>query len=161
MCNYVQMSANEAKGPDNPAWCGDEASVNTKHAWIREHWPKTGRCEECGREVGTNGQGGTHWSNIDHNYRGVREEWRELCPSCHSRADRARFPRQARPKDLNADLLTVNEAAEVLRVHHSTIRRLIREQRLEHLRVRGTIRIPQDALDALRRPASTKEGVAA
>jgi excisionase family DNA binding protein len=35
------------------------------------------------------------------------------------------------------DLLTVHEAAEALRVHEATIRRLVRKGGVEHLRVRG------------------------
>ena len=58
-------------------------------------------------------------------------------------------------------LLTVREAAATLRVSEQTIGRLIREGGLEHLRVRDSIRIPHSALDALRRPATTKEAVPA
>ena len=54
---------------------------------------------------------------------------------------------------MESELLTVHEAAEMLRVHEATVRRLIAEGGLEVLRVRGSIRIPADALEALRRPA--------
>jgi len=62
---------------------------------------------------------------------------------------------------MDAELLTVHEAAEALRVHDATIRRLIGEGGLEHLRVRGTIRIPVDAIEALRHPATKREDLSA
>ena len=62
---------------------------------------------------------------------------------------------------MDAELLTVHEAAEVLRVHDATIRRLIAEGGLEHLRVRGTIRIPVEAIEALRHPATKTEELTA
>jgi excisionase family DNA binding protein len=56
-------------------------------------------------------------------------------------------------------LLTVREAAAALRVSEATIRRLIADGGLEVLRVRGSIRIPHEALDALRRPATEEVAV--
>jgi excisionase family DNA binding protein len=44
-------------------------------------------------------------------------------------------------------LLTVNEAAARLRVHHRTIRRAIRDGELRAVRVRRAVRIQEEALE--------------
>jgi excisionase family DNA binding protein len=45
--------------------------------------------------------------------------------------------------------ITVAEAAEILRVHPESVRRMIRAGKIPRLQVGQTIRIPADALDAL------------
>jgi hypothetical protein len=64
-------------GPQNYQWKGEDASYSAIHHWLKRNHPMTGTCEECGRECKT------EWSNVDHKYRRVREDYRELCRSCH------------------------------------------------------------------------------
>lgn len=46
------------------------------------------------------------------------------------------------------ELLTINQAALILKVHHLTIRRYIKEKKLKALKVGGNIRIPLNELRA-------------
>jgi excisionase family DNA binding protein len=57
---------------------------------------------------------------------------------------------------METEVLTVRETAQRLRVHERTVRRLIADRELEVIRVGGAIRIPEDAIEALRHPAMTR-----
>ena len=78
------------KGEGNPAWKGEQATVGSKHCWARDNYPKTGTCEHCGQPKRTD------WSNKYHTYNRVREDWQELCRSCHIRYDFKRFHSRSR-----------------------------------------------------------------
>jgi len=70
-------------GPEHHGWKGENVSYSGLHAWARRTFTKTGRCEVCGEERLT------EWSNISGEYRREREDWREICRSCHRRLDGA------------------------------------------------------------------------
>lgn len=72
------------RGANHHNWKGDEASYTAIHVWLTRNHPKTGRCEECGRE------GRTDYSNTSGEYRRDRADYRELCRSCHRLFDIAR-----------------------------------------------------------------------
>jgi hypothetical protein len=63
------------------AFKGAEASYSALHHWMQRNHPRVGVCEECGAT------GRTEWANLDHRYRRVRDDWRELCCLCHRRYD--------------------------------------------------------------------------
>ena len=69
---------------DNWNWKGENASVDSKHIWIRNHYGNPPECEDCGK-MGekVNGQWNIDWSNVDHSYRRVREDYTGRCSSCH------------------------------------------------------------------------------
>ncbi len=62
---------------------------------------------------------------------------------------------------METEVLTVRETAQRYRAHERTVRRLIRDGELEVIRVGGAIRIPVDALEALRHPATKTEELTA
>lgn len=63
-------------------WLGDEIGYYSLHKYLRENYPKTGTCEECGNRAGT------EYSLIKgRTYSRNREDYRELCPLCHRRYD--------------------------------------------------------------------------
>jgi hypothetical protein len=69
-------------GPTHPAWSGDDITHSGIHRWIRDHYPKTGHCERCGAA------GATHYASINgHVYTRNREDYSELCISCHRKHD--------------------------------------------------------------------------
>lgn len=71
-------------GEEHPKWGGDSVDYHIMHKWINRHWKRKGKCEICGKE------GRTQWSNKDHTYkRSRREDWQELCVSCHRKWDRS------------------------------------------------------------------------
>jgi hypothetical protein len=65
-------------GNINGRWKGDNASRSAIHKWLSKIKPLTGICEECG----VTGKR-TEYSNVDHTYRRVVEDYRELCSRCH------------------------------------------------------------------------------
>lgn len=62
----------------NPKWRGDQVSYNALHAWVARNKPKTGACQQCGKE------GATEWSNVSHEYRRDLEDFREFCHQCNA-----------------------------------------------------------------------------
>ena len=85
---YPHMQGKKAE--KCPNWLGEKAGYNGKHRWIQQNWIKTGICEECGKSPISKGRNkfATQWSSNDHLYKRIREEWQELCQSCHIRKDK-------------------------------------------------------------------------
>lgn len=48
---------------------------------------------------------------------------------------------------LDESLFSVNQVSLILKVHHLTVRRYIKEGKLKAVKIGGNIRIPQSALD--------------
>ena len=69
-------------------WKGEDASLNAKHSWIRRNYGYPPYCEDCGK-IGEkhNNQWNIDWSNVDHSYRRVREDYNGRCRSCHRKYD--------------------------------------------------------------------------
>lgn len=63
--------------------------AGTIHQWLVKHHPKSGRCEQCGSE------GKTDYAFQHHPkpYTRDRSDYRELCRSCHFKADEAVSPK--------------------------------------------------------------------
>lgn len=76
------MSAKRFK-ENNPAWKGDKATVSSIHCWIRDNFTRKNICQNCDKK------GNTDWSNKYHTYLRVKEDWQELCRSCHQKYDYA------------------------------------------------------------------------
>jgi hypothetical protein len=65
-----------------PWFKGDEAGYGAIHRYLRQHFPKSGICDECGQVKPTEYaliKGRTYSRN--------REDYRELCKLCHNRYD--------------------------------------------------------------------------
>lgn len=69
---------NHLSNDKNPAWKGDRVTRLSLHVWVRNHFIKKGSCEHC------KSKRKTEWSNKNHKYDSrERNEWQELCKSCH------------------------------------------------------------------------------
>lgn len=56
---------------------------NTIHQWVLRHYTKSGICGWCEKSCRT------HWSNKYGLYiKEDRNDWQELCPSCHGEYDK-------------------------------------------------------------------------
>jgi hypothetical protein len=55
------------------------------HHWLNQHHPKTGACDECGAEGPTDYAFKKHPESHTRN----RDDYRELCRSCHTTFDLA------------------------------------------------------------------------
>jgi hypothetical protein len=78
----------DQRGELNPNWKGDTVGWNGIHWWLRRNLPKAGCCEECGKK------GKTDYAFRHHPepYTRIRDDYAELCRSCHIRFDRACRP---------------------------------------------------------------------
>ena len=70
------------RGKDNGSW-KETPSYNTLHRWLIDNYKKTGFCENCGA-----GEKTTHWARVSKTYTRNIKDYRELCPTCHTRYDR-------------------------------------------------------------------------
>lgn len=61
----------------------DPNSLPALHGWMNRTFPRTGRCEYCGR------RGKTDYASIEHRYTRWRHDWFELCRRCHCAFDYA------------------------------------------------------------------------
>lgn len=77
----IKIAENQ-KGEKNSVWKGDFAGYSAMHSWVRKHKSKQKKCSDCGQSHDK-----THWSNIDHEYRRVLDDYTERCPKCHKKYD--------------------------------------------------------------------------
>lgn len=66
------------KDENHFAWKGEKAGSNAKHSWVYKHKgnAKDYLCINCGKQA-------SDWSNIDHRYRRILEDYTALCRRCH------------------------------------------------------------------------------
>ena len=67
----------------NPRWKGDSASVATIHEWVNNNFKKPLHCEICKKEAVYR----LDWSNKNHKYSRLREDWHYVCRKCHRKWD--------------------------------------------------------------------------
>lgn len=83
----VSVSLRGKFGEDSRRWKGSHASYYAIHIWIKKHWGTPDHCDMCRCESASRFE----WCNKDKKYRRVREDWFQLCPSCHRLFDYARI----------------------------------------------------------------------
>ncbi len=72
-------------GERSRRWKGNNATYAAIHMWVKKHWGMPDHCDFCHCEQASRFE----WCNKDKQYRRVREDWIQLCPSCHGRFDHA------------------------------------------------------------------------
>lgn len=70
-----------------------EAGYRSLHSYLCAHFPKTGTCEECGRKTRT-----VYALIHGREYSRNREDYLELCQSCHIRGDHEYKPWNTHPE---------------------------------------------------------------
>jgi hypothetical protein len=75
----------QKSGSENPFWKGDNVKPRSLHSWIKDNFEKTTNCEICNRQ--NDGSTIFDWSNKDHKYSRIREDWQFICRGCHIRYD--------------------------------------------------------------------------
>jgi hypothetical protein len=76
------------RGEKSVDWKGESASYGVKHRWIRKNYSNPLKCETCGeigKKIGR--RWNIDWSNKDHKYRRVREDYVGRCQKCHTKYD--------------------------------------------------------------------------
>lgn len=70
------------KGDRSPHWKGDDVGYDGIHTWLTREFGKGTNCEHCGEKRKL------HWAKItDKEYERKRENFIELCSSCHKKYD--------------------------------------------------------------------------
>jgi len=64
----------------SPAWKGENAKYTAIHMWVNSYKGKPQVCIDCGA---TCKERKLCWSNIDHKYRRVLDDYQSRCYSCH------------------------------------------------------------------------------
>lgn len=75
-------------GETHPGWKGEEVKHSGCHLYIRNNYGNPKKCEDCGKvgqKVGRNWN--IDWSNCDHKYKRIREDYKGRCRSCHQKYD--------------------------------------------------------------------------
>lgn len=67
----------------HPNWLGVKAKYRALHMWVQFRLGKAKVCIVCGENKKR-----IHWSNIDHKYRRVTEDYEALCAKCHKLKDK-------------------------------------------------------------------------
>ena len=66
------------KAENHHGWKGKSAKYSAIHKWASTHFNKSDKCFNCeGNEPRT------EWANISLAYSRLRNDWIELCSSCH------------------------------------------------------------------------------
>ncbi len=79
----VSESLRGKYGEEARRWKGNRAGYVAIHLWIKKHWGTPDHCDMCHKT----GASRYEWSNKDKLYRRLREDWLQLCPSCHRKYD--------------------------------------------------------------------------
>jgi hypothetical protein len=66
-----------------PNFNGTEQEYKALHSWIRRNFVRPAECEHCG----TTDAKRYDWATIDNRYTKIREDWENLCRSCHIKSD--------------------------------------------------------------------------
>ena len=66
-------------GEQSRRWKGENAGYVAIHLWIKKHWGLADHCDMCHSKSAKRYE----WCNLDKKYKRNREEWVQLCPSCH------------------------------------------------------------------------------
>lgn len=68
-------------------WKGTKNEYQAIHKWIRNHYGKANKCEECH----TKNAWRYDWANISGKYLRERTDYRQLCRNCHKKTHRKKF----------------------------------------------------------------------
>ena len=83
----IQKMRDIHRGENGSNWQGDDVKYSGLHRWLRTNYPKTGTCENCNEIKVT----GTQWAlKKGCDYERNKENFFELCISCHTAYDRKR-----------------------------------------------------------------------
>ena len=77
----------------SPSWKGDLAKKNAIHIWVVKKlgFANLHKCIDCGKQA-------QHWSNKDHTYKRILEDYQPRCRKCHSIFDKIWLKRERNSK---------------------------------------------------------------
>jgi hypothetical protein len=82
-------------GDKSPHWKGKKASYEAKHIFLKNHFGKANKCENTDCKYPRFNSKGVYlkkpkryeYANITGEYTHNKEDYKQLCPSCHRRYD--------------------------------------------------------------------------
>lgn len=80
-CLYIYRKMTAPKGENSPVYKGDEAKYSARHMWIKANFEMKDYCDHCGKNDKL------EWANVSGEYKRDREDWLNLCRSCHRKFD--------------------------------------------------------------------------
>jgi len=80
-------------GMESRRWKGDGASYVAKHMWLVKHYGEADHCDFCHKEDASRYE----WANKYHSESRNREDYIQLCPSCHRLFDQQDKCRRGHP----------------------------------------------------------------
>jgi len=93
-CSYLCLNRSKNQwGENNPDWKGGNVKNSGLHAYLQQTYGKGKCCEQCGAK-GFLYKGkklsrwSIEWANITGIYDRRRENWKQMCKTCHIRYDR-------------------------------------------------------------------------
>ncbi len=75
----VSASLTGKFGPDARRWKGDDAGYVAIHMWILKYWGKANHCDFCHTKDASRYE----WANKYQSESRNRDDYYQLCPSCH------------------------------------------------------------------------------
>jgi hypothetical protein len=87
-----RKTSESKRGERNPSWRGDAVGYNAIHSWLSRRHPRRGVCDHCGKSTPT------QYAFLRHPepHTRQREDYAELCSSCHLKLDYASGQRRRR-----------------------------------------------------------------
>lgn len=84
----ANMATSRKRGPQAWNWRGEDLGYYALHRYLRDHFPKSGVCSECGGSTRR-----TEWALIrGRSYSRDIQDYRELCRECHMIYDGQKKP---------------------------------------------------------------------
>ena len=117
----ISESKKESK---NPNWKGDKAKYRAIHAWIKNHYGKANKCEECNEWKNK-----FVWANISGKYLRLREDYKMMCYSCHMNMDFQKIhkERDLKIKEMKEFKMKIKDIAKYFGVTRHTITNRLRK----------------------------------
>ena len=76
-------------GSNSRRWKGEDAGYVAKHLWLIKHYGKAHKCEQAGCVFENPKR--YEWHNVSGKYKRDRNDYVQLCPSCHRKIDMGRI----------------------------------------------------------------------
>ncbi len=70
-----------SSGENSPSWAGDKVGKVQVHAWIKRHFNKPDKCDNCGSKTKLD------LANKSNLYKRDINDWAWLCRKCHMKSD--------------------------------------------------------------------------
>jgi hypothetical protein len=80
---HTKETIEKLSGENGSNWKGDKAGIRAMHKWVEKNrgLAKKHLCLMCGEQA-------NEWSNKDHKYKRILEDYHPLCWYCHAEYDK-------------------------------------------------------------------------